>query len=347
MADRKLKVVLVGTGSIASQHGAAWAKIPEVQIVATCDVIRERAERFAEEHGASEVFTDYKKAVKVDADVVDVCTPNKFHTPVVLAALAAGKHVLCEKPLAITPSQIRKIIDAKDRAGKLVMTAQHQRFTGKSQLLKRYICNGGLGEVYYARAWLLRRRMVPTWGVFTSKEISGGGPGIDIGVHCLDLAMWLMDNFEPTSVTGIAPCKLAKQPGIYNRWGDVDPDTYEVEDLAVGFVRFANGAALSLEASWMLNLPERSIHRIQLFGDKAGAIYPDLLIAGEEKRMLTNTTLEGADDTSGYDGEVQAFFEAVTEGKPSPVPPEQTLEVMKVLDGIYRSQQTGREVKLN
>lgn len=349
MADGngKLKVVVVGTGGIAKAHMKGWMKIPDAQIVGACDKVAERAEAYAKECGAANVFTDFEKAVKSEADVVDVCTPNKFHSPVVLAALAAGKHVICEKPLAISPKEIEKMISARDKARKLLMTAQHMRFDGKSQALKKYIAGGCLGEVYYGRAWLLRRRMTPTWGVFASKELSGGGPGIDVGVHCLDLAMYLMDNFQPVSVTGIAPCRLAKKPGIYNRWGDIDPKTYEVEDLAVGFIRFANGAALSLESSWMLNMPEPDIFKISMFGDRAGAVYPDLVIADEQNRTLINSTLTEAPQIGGHEAEIQAFFNAVTKGECSPVPPEESLQVVKILDGIYKSHQTGKEVKLN
>jgi len=346
MTERKFNVTIIGTGNIARVHANAWKKIPDVQIAAVCDIQPDRARSFADEFGAQEVFTDYKKAVKYPADAVDVCTPNKYHTPVVLAALGAGRHVLCEKPLAITPKEVEKIIKAKDESGKIVMTAQHMRFRGPSVALKQYIDSGGLGEVYYGRAWLLRRRMLPTWGVFASKELSGGGPGIDVGVHSLDLAMWLMNNFEPVSVSGIAPCKLAKRPNLYNKWGEIDPDQVDVEDLAVGFVRFANGAALTLEASWLLNMPENSIYKIFLFGDKAGAVYPDLVIAGEENRILTNTTIANPPDIDGYEAEIKAFYDAAAHGKPSPVPPEESLQVVKVLHGLYRSHQTGKEVRL-
>lgn len=347
MADSKLKVVVVGTGGIAKTHMKGWMKIADAQIVGACDVKADRAEAYAKECGAPNVYTDFEKAVKSDCDVVDVCTPNKFHTPAVLAALSAGKHVLCEKPLAITPKEVEKVISCRDKCKKLVMTAQHMRFEGKSQALKKYIKDGCLGEVYYGRSWLLRRRMAPMWGVFASKELSGGGPGVDVGVHCLDLAMFLMNNFQPVSVTGIAPCKIAKIPGIFNRWGEIDPKAYEVEDLAVGFVRFSNGAALSLEASWMLNMPERDIFKISLFGDKAGAVYPDLLIADEHHRTPVNTTLTEVQDVPGHEAEIKAFHEAVTKDLCSPVPPEESLQVIKILDGIYKSQVTGKEVKLN
>lgn len=343
----KIKVVVVGTGGIAKTHMKAWMKIPDAKIVGACDIKADRAEAYAKECGATDWYVDFKKAVKSDCDVVDVCTPNKYHTPAVLAALAAGKDVLCEKPLAITPAEVEKIIAARDKAKKLVMTAHHMRFEGKSQALKKYVSDGCLGEVYYGRAWWLRRRMTPTWGVFADKDLSGGGPGIDVGVHCLDLAMHLMDNFKPVSVTGIAPCRLAKQPGIYNRWGDINPKTYQVEDLAVGLVRFANGAALSLEASWMLNMVEQETFKVSLFGDKAGAVYPDLVIADEKQRTLLNSTLADPPQIVGHEAEIQAFYDAVTKGLPSPVPPEQSLQVVKVIDGIYRSSLSGKEVKLN
>jgi len=278
--------------------------------------------------------------------VFDVCTPNNAHAPAVLAGFANKKHVLCEKPLAITPAEVVKMVAASRKARRLLMCAQHMRFDGTSQGLKKWIDAGHMGDIYYARAWLNRRRNVPAWGAFLSKKASGGGPGVDLGVHALDLTMWLMGNFEPVSVSGIAPCKLAKIPGIFNEWGAYRPRQMEVEDFAVGLVRFKNGAALTLEASWMMNIHAPSEAATWVYGTQAGAKWPSLEIVEERDGTLTEGKIANAPKAEGHEAEIAAFHDAVVNRKPSPVPPRQTLAVIKVLDGLYRSHKTGREVSL-
>jgi len=347
MAGSKLRVILVGAGGMGNTHIDAWRSVDHTEIVAVCDNNGPRAREFAQKHNIGQVFTGYRKALRVPADVVDVCVPNSYHTPIVLEGFRTGKHVLCEKPLSVLPRDVEKMMAARDRAKKLLMTAQHMRFSGPSQVLKRYIDGGNLGDVYYARAWHLRRRLVPTWGVFGSRKHSGGGAGVDIGVHSLDLTMWLMDNFEPVSVSGIAPCMLATRRGTYNRWGPVNPREFDVEDFAVGFARFKNGAALSLEASWMLNIQPRSIINTWLFGTKGGVQHPSLAVSTEKDQIqLDSTIINPPENVNAYHTEIQRFAEAIAKGKPSPVPAEQTLQVIKVLDGIYRSHKLGKEVKL-
>jgi len=342
----KLRIVIVGAGGMGKTHNTAWQKIDDAQVVAVCDTDGRRAASFGQENGIDQIFTDYRKAVKVNADVVDVCVPNNFHRPVVLAAFKAAKHVLCEKPLAIRPREVEQMIAARDQAGKMLMTAQHMRFIGPSQTLKQYVEQGHLGDIYYARTWHLRRRGLPSWGVFARQEFSGGGPCVDLGVHNLDLTMWLMDNFKPVTVSGLAPCKLAKQKGIYNRFGPFDQKKMDVEDFAAGFIRFQNGAVLSLEASWMLNMQPASVIKTWLFGTKGGVEHPELTVALERDQIQLDGTISNAPKVNGYEDEIRAFFDAVVGSEKSPVPAEQSLQVIKVLDGIYRSHKTGREVRL-
>lgn len=328
-------------------HAKAWQKLEGVQIVGCCDAQVKTAKHFAEQFNVPNVFRDIKKAAQLDADIMDVCTPNNAHLPAVLAGFAHKRHVLCEKPLAIKPAQVVKMIEASRKAKRLLMCAQHMRFDGPSQALKQWIDGGYLGEVYYARAWHNRRRLLPAWGLFMSKKASGGGPCVDVGVHALDLTMWLMDNFEPVSVTGVAPCKIAKTPGIYNTWGEYKPKQMEVEDFAAGFVRFKNGAALTLEASWMLNMHGRSEAATWIYGTGAGAKWPSLEIVEERNAVITEGRIDNVPDIEGHEAEIAAFHDCVVNDKPVPVEPKQTLAVIKVLDGLYRSHQTGREVKLS
>ncbi len=349
----KLRVGLIGCGGISGVHIGGWKRLnPHCQIVACADPIEERRNQRGEELGLpKEMRFPYLKdmlAAGVKIDAIDICANNIAHAPEAIIGLDNGLHVMCEKPLAMTPQQVRDMIAARDRAkDKILMTAQHMRFENRSVRLKEYLKGGCLGEVYYARAHFLRRRFLPARIGFIDKTISGGGPTIDIGVHILDLTLHLMGHPEPVSVSGITPQKLAKRTDIRGWWGEWDRDKITVEDFAAGFVRFKNGAALSLECSWLLNQKEPETTSINLMGTDAGAQWPDLEIYGEEAGSTTDIKLQFADDKiGGHHKEIAAFAEAILEGKPSPVPAEQSLNVIRILDGLYRSNESGREVVL-
>lgn len=346
MASREVRVVIVGCGGMGGVHAAGWRKIEGVRIVGCCDTRPASAKAFAKKFDIPNTFKDLKKAAACDADVLDVCTPNNVHLPAVMAGFANKKHVLCEKPLAITPAEVVKMIKASKKARRRLMCAQHMRFDGPSQGLKKWIDGGYMGEIYYARAWHNRRRLLPAWGLFLNKKASGGGPCVDVGVHALDLTMWLMDNFEPVSVSGVAPCKIAKKPGIYNTWGEYKPGQMQVEDFAAGFVRFKNGAALTLEASWMMNIHARSEAATWVYGTDAGVKWPSLEIVQEQNGIITEGKIDNPPEAEGHEAEIAAFHDAIVNRKPVPVKPEQSLAVIKVLDGLYRSHKTGREVSL-
>ena len=350
-SETKLRVGLIGCGGISSIHLDGWKRLhPTAKIVAVADPIEERRNQRGEQAGVpAELRFPYlsdllKAGVKLDA--IDICANNVAHAPVSIEALNAGLHVLCEKPLAMTPDQVRDMIAARDRAkNKILMTAQHMRFQTNSLQLKQYLDTGVLGEVYYARAQFLRRRFLPGRIGFITKSISGGGPVIDIGVHILDLTLHLMGQPEPVSVTGIAPQKLAKRPDVRGWWGDWDREKIDVEDFAAGFVRFKNGAALTLECSWLTNIKEQETTKITLMGTDAGAEWPECTIHGEAAGSVTDTTLTYPDDkVGGHQKEIAAFTDAVLNGKPSPVPTEQSLNVIRILDGLYRSYESGKEV---
>ncbi len=201
MSD-KIKVGIIGCGGIANaKHLPALShQKNRVDIVAFCDLIRERAEKAAEEYGTpdADVYTDYRELLKDESiDVVHVLTPNVSHCELTVAALEAGKHVMCEKPMAATPADAKKMLDARNKSGKLLTIGYQNRYRQDSQVLKNMCEAGELGEIYYARAQAIRRRGVPTWGVFPNKALQGGGPLIDIGTHSLDLTLWMMNNYEP------------------------------------------------------------------------------------------------------------------------------------------------------
>jgi predicted dehydrogenase len=347
-----LKVGVVGVGGIARTHMPGWAASTHAEVVAGSDINAKALEDWGRTHGVTRLVTDPGELFSdPDIDIIDVCTPNMYHTPLVVAALNAGKHVICEKPLAPTPAEIRQMIAARDASGKLLMTAQHFRFKGNSQAMKREIATGALGDVYHARSWMLRRNgMIPSPS-FILKQHSGGGPCIDIGVHVLDLTLWLMGNPEPVAVTGVAKAPLAHHPGQFAGWFDTPiPAEYDVEDFAAAFVRFENGATLMLEVSWFLHHDTQGEDmQIWLYGTEGGCHWPkaEFLATNYETRQFLNSTLQRVKDPmEPHALECVEFARAVAEGAPSPVPAEQSLQVLSILDGIYRSQAMGGEVKL-
>ena len=350
MKNRKLRVGIIGTGGISGLHFQGWQKLPDCEIVACYDLSPEAAKKRAEEFGVPDTYkTAQALLARKDIDVVDVCTPNRFHRKYAVAALNAGKHVLCEKPLALTPREVDAMIAAAKKRKRKLMCAQHQRFQASSEALKQYLTKPGIGEVYYTRAWYLRRRQLPTRPGFIYKKQSGGGPCIDVGVHILDLALYMMGNFEPVSVFGMSVTKLAKRRETWSEWdwGCFDKKGLDVEDFAAGMVRFADGAMLSLECSWMANIKPRGYQSIDLLGTKAGAKWPECEIYDHTDRDYMDTKIDVRDrGEEAHHAEVRHFAEAIMGGKPVPVPPEQSRAVMAILDGLYRSQKTGHEVRL-
>ncbi len=347
MKPERVRFVVLGTGGIGRYHLKLLKEQAGAEIVGVYDAVREVAQKACEEYGAKKVYATLAEAVgERDADAVIVCTPNAFHREGVVAALQAGKHCLCEKPLAIEPADIEAMIAARDASGKLLMTAQHMRFEQRSQTLKRAIDAGRLGRVYYSRAWWLRRRFAPTTPGFLKKAQAGRGPGMDIGVHVLDLAMHLLGHPQPVSVSGLAVRELAGRADVCNQWGTFKPEDYEVEDFAAGLIRFADGSALSLEVSWLLNMLETEIWGVWLHGTEGGVKWPDLKFAHVQDGALVDTQVITGNGGDGHKNEQAAFIEAIRNGGPSPVPAEQSLAVARVLAGLYESAELGREVRL-
>jgi predicted dehydrogenase len=341
-------LAVVGTGGIGKYHLRFWKEIASADVVGIFDTSRPAAREAADRFGVTRIYRSLEELLgdpKVDA--VDICTPNMFHREGVVAALKAGKHCLCEKPLAPTAADIQAMIAARNRSGKLLMTAQHLRFEQRTQTLKRVIDAGRLGEVYYSRAWWLRRRMAPTTPGFLSKAQAGRGPGLDIGVHVLDLAMHLLGHPQPASVTGIAGCKLAHRPDVANQWGAYRPEDFEVEDFAAAFIRFTSGGALSLEVSWLLNLVEPELYGVWLHGTEGGVRWPELKLAHVQDGALADTQIVSDLGTEGHRNEQLAFVDAILNDQPSPVPAEQSLTVARILEAVYHSAETGHEARLD
>jgi predicted dehydrogenase len=349
---KTLKVGVVGVGGIANSHMPGWAASEHAEVVAGSDISTAALKRWGERHGVTKLVSDPKELFSNKGiDIIDVCTPNNYHAPISIAALNAGKHVICEKPLAPKPSDIKKMIAARDKSGKLLMTAQHFRFGGSAKAMKAELDTGVLGDIYHARSWMLRRSGAPTRAGFILKKHSGGGPCIDIGVHILDLTLWFMGNPRPVAVTGVARNEIARQRNSFTGMGGKLPRNYDVEDMAAAFVRFENGATMVLEVSWLLHHDTQGEDmQMWLYGKKGGSHWPKCEIYESNKdtmqhynRVLRNTR----DRLEAHAQECVEFAQAVADGAPSPVPAEQSIQVMAILDGIYRSQEKGGEVKIS
>ena len=352
-----IKAGVVGCGGIANgKHLPAIKKNGKIELVAFCDLIKERAEKAKEEYGTPDarVYTDYTELVKEDVDVVYVLTPNNAHAPVSIAAMKAGKHVMCEKPMAKTYAEAKEMVKTAKETGKILTIGYQNRYRADSQYLKSACEADELGEIYYAKAHAIRRRAVPTWGVFIDEEKQGGGPLIDIGTHALDLTLWMMNNYEPASVTGSTYRKLADQTQTGNAWGDWDPKKFTVEDSAFGFIKMKNGATIVLEASWALNSLDVDEAKTSLCGTKAGADMKDGLRINRvhHGRQCVEKPDLGAGGVAFYDGteekpadiEAEVFYNAVTKGTPLTVEPEQALVVTQLLEAIYESAKTGKTI---
>ncbi|WP_334071727.1 MULTISPECIES: Gfo/Idh/MocA family oxidoreductase [Paenibacillus] len=353
-----LKVAIIGCGGIANgKHLPSLAKQPQVQMTAFCDIVEERAAKAASEYGAegAKVYTDFRKLLEeTDVDVVHVCTPNDSHAEITVASLESGRHVMCEKPMAKTAEQARRMLDAAKRTGKKLSIAYQNRFRDDSLFLKQVCENGELGDIYFGKALALRRRAVPTWGVFLDEEKQGGGPLIDIGTHALDLTLWLMDNYEPKSVTGSVFHKLGSRANAANAFGPWDPEQFKVEDSAFGFITMKNGATIALESSWALNVIDFGEARTLLCGTEGGADMNDgLRLNGEKLSRLYETKVDfGSGGVAFFEGqqendatrEARYWVEAILEDKEPLVKPEQALVVTEILEAIYESAKTGKTV---
>jgi predicted dehydrogenase len=347
----KLKVGIIGVGGIAKTHMPGWAESELAECVAGCDISQGTLQRWGQEHSISRLMAQAEELIDDPSiDIIDICTPNNYHAPLAIAALNAGKHVLCEKPLAPTPGDIQDMIAARDASGKLLMTAQHFRFSGTAKAMKAELDTGVLGNIYHARSWMLRRAVAPTRPGFILKEHASGGACIDIGVHILDLTLWFMGSPRPVSVTGVARTELAHRKGAFAISGADIPPEMDVEEFASAFVRFENGATLILEVSWLLHhdTPSEDM-QMWLYGTEGGSHWPkcEILQTNYATRQFYNRTLQLKKDVrEAHAQECIEFAEAIASGGPSPVPAEESLQVMLILDAVYRSQQCGGEVRL-
>lgn len=352
MPKLKLRVGVIGVGAIADEkHLPNWQELEadgRVEVIGVCDVIPARAQEMGAKYGARVVHTDYRKMLSEDRyDIIDVCTQNRHHAPITIGALKAGAHVLVEKPMAMNSAECRAMIQAANANKRKLMVAQFMRFEPDAEKLKEVIDTGRLGTIYSANATYLRRRGIPGWGKFHIAKESLGGPLIDIGVHVLDLAVWLMGSPKPIAASGKVYRMFGDREDLCNgEWGEpYDRKEFDVEDYASAYVRFENDSTLTMEVSWAANIQdERS--GVTILGDKAGVSTSPLGLYGYENRSLTTTRYDWLPPQSGHRMEIRHFTECVERNRPVRVKPEESLRIQQIIDAIYESSRKNAEVKI-
>ena len=353
----KLKMAVIGTGGISNEHIRGYINNPDTELYAFCDINPEQLKMMAEKYGvpAERTFTDKDEMLKAlpEIDAVSVCTWNSAHAECTIAALNAGKHVICEKPMAMNTAQAQAMREAAERNNKLLMIGFVRRHGNDCDVIRENVDAGTFGDLYYAKATYLRRNGNPG-GWFGDKSRSGGGPLIDLGVHVIDLVRFIFGNPKPVSVYGVTFQKLFNRPNViggkgYQSCSTGVQDICDVEDLASAIIRFDNGAVLNVEAAFSLNI-KHDEGNIELFGTKAGAkLSPNVEIFTELNNRMVNITFDQP-TALNFDGlfqkEIDNYVDAILGRAECLAPAADGVEMMKILDAVYESAKTGHEVIL-
>lgn len=360
MTTQRLRVGVIGAG-VGALHLAAYKQIPEVEIVALAGLDDDRVKKVAAEYGVPQTYREYEQMLAAgNVDAVSVCLPNYLHAPVAIAALQAGKHVLVEKPLARNAAEGREIVQAARAQDKVLMISFDKRHRSDVIWIKQYIDSGAIGRVYYAKAHWMRRQGIPRLGSwFVSKEQAGGGPLVDLGVHVLDIAMYLMGEPKPLAVSANTYAEFGPRGQKGWGWGgrlaqfSDENLEYEVEDLATAFIRLEGGATLLLEASWATHSSAADDFGVTLYGSEGGIeMFVHNYATVDTVRLFNDTNGIATDLTpkipagNSHLEVIRRFVSAVLHGTPAIPGPEDGLRRNEVLDAAYRSAAEGREVTI-
>jgi predicted dehydrogenase len=360
---RPVRIGIIGSGGIASAHVGCYKQIPEAQVVAVCDVVPGRAKAFIERHGLDAVaYEDHRHLLEADVDAVSVCTFNAAHHRPTVDALRSGRHVLLEKPMAVTLREAVEMVEAAEQHGVILSVGFQSRYDPDVQTCKRIVDSGVLGRIYYAETGGGRSRGIPG-GTFIRKETAGGGAVLDIGCYSVDTAMYLLGNPRPLTVSAMTANPFGRSPAYAAAqgagWGGGwDPASFDVEDFGVALVRLEGGITFVFKISWAVHTD--SLGKSQFLGDLGGlqvdapgglgdAGVRAIAVFRDEGGRLARTEVPVAGRRRGSDPflrKVQEFVRAVREGGPAPIPGREVLRGMAILDGIYRSAELGREVEV-
>ena len=349
---KKLRVAIIGCGGISQTHLTAYQNIPEVEIVAGVDIKPDRLDIMHDKWGVPKeaLFKDWKVMLKkIKPDAVDVCTPNGVHCAPVVDACKAGCHAFVEKPMAMTPAECEKMIAAAKQSKVKLSVGFQWRYTPNTVTLRAAREKGQFGKIMFVKCQALRRRGIPNWGVFGQKKLQGGGPMIDIGVHIIECAYAFMGSPKPIAASGNIWTYLGDKPStVRNAWPNWDYKTYTVEDLAIGQIRFANGAILQIESSFAAHI-EKDVMNFTAMGEKAGCSWETATIYTDLNDLMVNAVPAFIGDGSwGYlfTAKLKNWVDGCLKGTPLNASGEDGLAVQKMLDGIYRSAAAGKEVAI-
>lgn len=340
---KKLKVAIIGAGQITQvTHIPIYQTLAdEVEIIGICDVNYDLALSVANQNNIPNVYGSYEEMFdNIQPDAVSICVPNRFHCATTCYALSKGCHVLCEKPPALSVEETNQMVTLAKETNQLLTFNFHFRHAKEVEILKDKISKNELGNIYGARVQWLRRRGIPGWGNFINKEMQGGGPLIDIGIHMLDTTLYLMDFPEIDYISATSHQQIGTRKGI-GLMGDWDPNKFTVEDAVFGFIKFKNGASLSLETSFALNIKEKDVRSVHLFGSMAGASVFPLEIYGEDEFALTETKYPFVENEDRHLKSIKNFVNACLCQTPLVCKSSEALYIQKVIDGLYQSASTG------
>jgi len=341
---------IIGCGSIGFNHLKRLLKIPSARIAAVCDLNPSALEKSREEAGLPRrsLYRDYRQLLKQeDVEAVIISLPNRLHSTVTVESFEAGKHVFCEKPMAINLSEAKKMVQAAEMNKKKLQIGLHFRFRGDSQVLKAHVTNNELGEIYYAKCGSLRRSGIPGWGSwFTRQKDAGAGAIFDIGVHVLDLTLWLMSNFKPAAAYASSYAKFGPEKKGLGRWGTHVPEGYfDVEDLAAALLKMENGASVSFEASWASHIAKPRFY-VTLLGDKAGLEFNPAYIYTTEMDFHVDKKIY-FEERDAYLAEMNHFISCILNDEEPLTRPDEMLGLQKALDMIRKSSRENRVVTSN
>lgn len=342
-----LGIGIIGTGGISNSHVRGYQANAHLgKIVAVADIDRARAEDAARRWGVETFTSDYREILdRKDIDVVSVCTFNQAHRQPTVDALAAEKHVLCEKPMAATLADAIAMKEAAQASKRILMIAIHSRYSPQTIAAKKIVDSGALGRVYYGETISTRRRWIGS-GSFARTETAGGGTVVDIGVYSLDTALHLLGHPEPKRVSGTTCMAITKDPSAQVYGGhEWDVDRTNVEEFGAAWIRFENGLCITFKTSWAIH--GNSMGRSFFLGEKGGIALGPLEYYADQFGMMVNVIPQDLPpEEDRFVLETRDFLQCVQDGRPSPIPPEQVVVTNVIMDALYRSAAADAEVEV-
>jgi predicted dehydrogenase len=350
----KVKVGLIGAGQIAHYNCENIRAHSQAEVVAVADPSEERAKALQQKYGLARAYTDAAELLRdPDIDAVSIAVPNVFHASYSIASLQAGKHVMLDKPFALNLGEAEAVAKVARETGKVFTVAMNMRFREEAQRARLLIGKGSVGDVYHAKAYWFRRSGIPKLGTwFGQKSLAGGGVLLDIGVHLLDLALYLMDNFEPEAVSGATHHTFGHRGLGGGNWGLSNVEervSFDVEDMATALIKLKGGATVSLEVSWAMHQPEPNRHNVEIYGSEAGITAFDSKFCrfGDTPENYSVTEPEKIAVPFPHQNRFINWIDACLGQDKVVCTLEQSLAVQKILDAVYASAAGGGEIRVS